>query len=377
MQRSSRQGFTHIDLYISIVLTILFLTFLLLGTVRTRGRGYNITCGSNLRQIGQAMQLYANENGGNLARTLYDPADPNVRAYTGVSARNPFAADGPQPNDVTAAFYLLLRTQDFSASVFICPVPINPEPFDVGGKGKTVQDYSNFPSEKNLSYSIANPYPSPAARSLGYRWTNTLKADFALAADMNPGTPELWSLTMSDGISKQWAGNTKNHFGGQNVLYGDGHVEFQHTSFAGVNNDNIYGPAGLVNAGLSNETIDPRACGNSFYSSPTHKDDSVLLPIATADPGGPLVPSDFKIWWYSGAPRSIVGLFLVLILMSWGTVRWIWPALCALVRAMRNQSPEQRRMRQGLCGKCGYDLRASPDRCPECGDIRQPATEVH
>ena len=47
----------------------------------------------------------------------------------------------------------------------------------------------------------------------------------------------------------------------------------------------------------------------------------------------------------------------------WGVIK-----LARLVRA-------RRRERRGLCTQCGYDLRTTPDRCPECGEVRKGCSE--
>jgi hypothetical protein len=48
------------------------------------------------------------------------------------------------------------------------------------------------------------------------------------------------------------------------------------------------------------------------------------------------------------------GLFVVLFAL----LPTLW-----ITRTIR----DRRRHRQGVCARCGYDLRATPERCPECG----------
>jgi hypothetical protein len=65
---------------------------------------------------------------------------------------------------------------------------------------------------------------------------------------------------------------------------------------------------------------------------------------------------------------------------AWGVVFPAWlPFAATLIlpaaRAVLAWRPMRRRrlIRAGLCVRCGYDLRASPDRCPECGAGRAGA----
>jgi hypothetical protein len=46
----------------------------------------------------------------------------------------------------------------------------------------------------------------------------------------------------------------------------------------------------------------------------------------------------------------------------------ILPVICVL-RLSLARTRRMRRARQNGCPACGYDLRASPDRCPECGTV--------
>jgi hypothetical protein len=59
-------------------------------------------------------------------------------------------------------------------------------------------------------------------------------------------------------------------------------------------------------------------------------------------------------------------LFDVLEIDLWGP----WFVFMSVIVATLIRNPlGRRRMQNGVCERCGYDLRATPERCPECGTV--------
>jgi hypothetical protein len=78
-----------------------------------------------------------------------------------------------------------------------------------------------------------------------------------------------------------------------------------------------------------------------------------------------LATNAFDHWWV----RMGFVLDTYDVTSTIGFPHWFLALLFAILPSMRGAAAiRSRRTRQrGLCPACGYDLRATPDRCPECG----------
>jgi prepilin-type N-terminal cleavage/methylation domain-containing protein/prepilin-type processing-associated H-X9-DG protein len=285
MKRLHRtKGFTLVELLVVIGIIALLISILLPSLNRARETANRVKCASNLKQIGLAILLYSNENRGAYPRTkattptnaLGGPVHNMIA--TGHTAPDPFTSTATDAFDnVPQALFLLLRTQDITSEVFTCPSS-NAEKDTYGGGTNAAINKSNFSDlTKNLSYSYQDPYPDATAIGSGFKLNNSISAEFAVGSDINPGTTGTDDNVLypnnTSSAKDMKNGNSNNHDGdGQNVLFGDGHVEFLQNPFVGVQRDNIFTRKDPTNPALS------AAAWQDTLKGSQNANDSVLLP---------------------------------------------------------------------------------------------------
>jgi prepilin-type N-terminal cleavage/methylation domain-containing protein len=303
MKRTTK-GFTLVELLVVIGIIALLISILLPSLNKARETANRAKCLSNLKQIGTAIRVYETQNNGQYPRSIYNSSSAATFVTWGSGASASFASadtfarvgttytitggstsNTPADNDVTASFYLLIRSADLPSELFTCPSS-NQEKWDYGGGSNKAENWTNWSNlTTNLSYSFQNMYPSATAVANGFAWnTSKMTSEHAIAADKNPGVVTTNAVTIitvatTAPNSQMRLANSPNHDQeGQNVLYGDGHADFASTPFSGVNKDSIW------TSRLSAYVNTPYSSGStsivSSGGSPITGDDSFLLPFA-------------------------------------------------------------------------------------------------
>lgn len=285
------KAFTLIELLVVIAIIALLISILLPALSRARELSKRTVCSSNMRGIGQAFYIYAQD--GDIFPCQYTPFPANGGmslflggGWVGLPNENQrrsqpdFTAQGQNPY-VTVDMWKVIKDLNSTPKQWICPSTT-----DQGDPSQDTTVYFDFSRKENLSYAYQMQYPPSTVnmRPIG----TTTQGLFPIVADANPYLRgSVGQTNVVDFVSdrqSQSKGNSYNHTGreGENVLFSDSHVEFAKSpdvGYAGNKDPAIPGSRGRDN--IYTVHTDSGGTGTSYMDAGSAIPTSVLCMLGS------------------------------------------------------------------------------------------------
>jgi prepilin-type N-terminal cleavage/methylation domain-containing protein len=273
-----RKGFTLVELLVVIAIIALLMGILMPALAKVRQIAFRMVCGTNQAAIGKAMLVYSNEHndkypvaGWGISSSPEWESSPKISDFTSDDRKTAF----PDAT-ISASFYALIKFTDCTPKMFVCKGDVGAEVFSMDkadiptALNVVLQDLWDFGGGQGAqwkipatfcSYSYHMPYKFRGAGQSYINTAITATSDPAtpVCSDRNPyldgnatdriDRPEEYGFEAGPGITPKKYNSECHEIEGQNVLYNDGHVDFEGLSNVGIGKDNIWsswGPVGTA-----------------------------------------------------------------------------------------------------------------------------------
>jgi len=261
MSKKRKRAFTLIELLVVVAIIALLISILLPSLSRARELSKRLVCGAQLKGLGTSFKIYANEN---YDRWPCPPFSELAIGNNGIEYVDQIGEAGDLPREQTSetdddieptgtasdavsttrALWMLVRSGEVTVKQFICPsgdaVPDDTQEID---------RYYDFKSYGRVSYGYLVPFGPVDTRP-----TENADSRLAMSADKGPfprvdlpsGWPEDFTDLDDNSSPTEWKRlNSGNHGGygsgeGQNIVFADGHVDFERKPIVGIDADNIF-----------------------------------------------------------------------------------------------------------------------------------------